>query len=95
MCIFIILPKYTQITSLKTFIKHTLKFGKIIIKSASLTKNIGKQLFIIALVTTALWSLQIVGRGLHQEISRNLKGIRDSANPKRFYSPFLQNQFCI
>ena len=38
---------------------------------------------------TAFWSLQIVGRGLHQERSRNFKGIKDSTTPKRFYSPFL------
>ena len=32
---------------------------------------------------TTLWSLQIVGCGLTQEISRNFKGIQDSATPKR------------
>ena len=41
---------------------------------------------------TALWSLQIIGCGLHQEISRNFNGIRDSATPKWFYSPFIENQ---
>ena len=44
---------------------------------------------------TALWSLQIVCCVLPQEISRNFKGIWDSATLKRFYSPFLQSQFYI
>ena len=46
-------------------------------------------------MATALWSLQIVAHGFHQEISRNFKGIGYSATPKQFYSPILKNQFCI
>ena len=45
--------------------------------------------------STTLWFLQIVGRGLTQEITKIFKGIQDSAAPKWFNSPFLQNQFCI
>jgi len=47
------------------------------------------------LQVTTLWSLQIVCCVLHQEISRNFKGIWDSATLKRFYSTFLQSQFYI